>query len=485
LADQDPRPSGKLKYDSSVIGQSGLNTLGGYVADELNPALRGQLGAKTYRNMADNDATVGAILFTVSMLIRSATWAVQAVDDSDEAAKVKDFVEECLADMSVAMTAVVSEIATMFTYGFAPLEIVWKRRQGPTQLDGSKRSTFSDGKIGIRNLSLRSQPTIFKWDFDPDSGSILGAWQQPQSGPPVLIPITRLLLFRTVEERNNPEGRSMLRTAYRSWYFKRRIEEIEAIGIERDLAGLPIALIPGQHFAIDGTDDDKRMVSKWDSIVKNIRQDQMAGITMPSDRDGSGNLLYELKLLTSGGARAFDTSGVIDRYNKAIATSVLADFLFLGQGRTGSFALSSDKTALFATAIGAYTASIGEVFTRHLFPRLLELNGMDPTLCPSLSAGNLQHENLQEVGDFVVKLVQAGAQLFPDRELENKLRKMAGLPEAPEDGGLLPDQGVPGLPGDTSPGGSAPPPGTRPQQGQPGGGAQAAAPAQARQPAAA
>ena len=66
---------------------------------------------------------------------------------------------------------------------------------------------------------------------DSDAASGLGTYT---------IPMSKALLFRTKSRKNNPEGRSILRNAYRSWYFKRRIQEIEGIGIERDLAGLPV-----------------------------------------------------------------------------------------------------------------------------------------------------------------------------------------------------------------------------------------------------
>jgi hypothetical protein len=46
--------------------------------------------------------------------------------------------------------------------------------------------------------------------------------------------------------KGNPEGQSMLRTAYRPWFFKKRLEEFEAIGVERDLAGLPVAKVPSR-----------------------------------------------------------------------------------------------------------------------------------------------------------------------------------------------------------------------------------------------
>ena len=143
--------------------------------------------------------------------------------------------------------------------------------------------------------------------------------------------------------------------------------------------------------------------------------------------------MFELKLLSTAGSRTFDTSKIIDRYNRAIATSVLADFIFLGQQSVGSFALSSDKTALFATAVGAFTRVIEDTFNRHLLPRLWELNGFDPELMPQMRCGDLEKPNVGELATFIQHLVGAGAQMFPDRELENHLRAAAGLPLAPED----------------------------------------------------
>ena len=123
---------------------------------------------------------------------------------------------------------------------------------------------------------------------------------------------------------------------------------------------------------------------------------------------------------------------------------MLADFIFLGQQAVGSFALSSDKTALFATAIGAFTGAIADVINRQLLPRLWALNGLDFEMMPSLSFADLEKPNLSELGTFLQSLTAAGAPMFPDRELENHLRNVAGLPPAPEESADDPgDQGLP------------------------------------------
>ena len=58
-----------------------------------------------------------------------------------------------------------------------------------------------------------------------------------------------------------------------------------------------------------------------------------------------------------------------------MAMTVLADFIFLGHQQVGSFALSSDKTELFAMAIGAYLDIICETFNSQGIPSLIDING--------------------------------------------------------------------------------------------------------------
>src|SRR5581483_9309062 len=83
-----------------------------------------------------------------------------------------------------------------------------------------------------------------KWFFD-ENGQVKGLTQQPWIGQLIDIPIDKLLLFRPSAHKNNPEGRSVLRNAYRSWFFTKRLEEQEAILIER-MNGFPVIYVPSR-----------------------------------------------------------------------------------------------------------------------------------------------------------------------------------------------------------------------------------------------
>jgi hypothetical protein len=437
------KPRGQFLPGS--LGDTGVKSYGGFITEEFLTELQGQKGIKVYREMSSNDPIVGAVIFALSMLIRSADFHMQEADDSPEAEEAAQLVDGMLKDMSVPFSTVIDEACTQLVYGYAPCEIVWKRRVGPDQPTGETRSKFTDGLVGIRNISLRKQQSIVKWEIDEDDSSIKGVWQQPTYKPQVFIPIEKMLLFRTTEEGNNPEGRSILRTAYRPWYMKKRIENFEGVGIERDLAGLPVARIPMEFMTTTADAEQKAVYNAWKELVKNVRRDQQDGIIIPSDTDQNGKALFDFELLTTGGTRQFDTTKIVDRYNRAIATSVLADFIFLGQQSVGSFALSSDKTALFATAVGTMAARIADVFNRHLLPRIWKYNALDYDVMPQMVPGDLETPNLTELGGFIESLAGTGAQLFPDRELENHLRKVAGLPPAPEEGEDIRAESPPGV----------------------------------------
>ncbi len=68
------------------------------------------------------------------------------------------------------------------------------------------------------------------------------------------------------------------------------------------------------------------------------------------------------------------------------------------------------------------------MFNQHAIPRLLRLNGISEELSPVLTFTTPKTIDLGQLGSFIGALAQAGAPLFPDQDLENYLRGVAGLP---------------------------------------------------------
>jgi hypothetical protein len=125
--------------------------------------------------------------------------------------------------------------------------------------------------IGWRKFAPRAQESILYWIWD-DEGGLQGAVQLAAPDYKTIpISIDRLLLFRTTSLKNNPEGRSILRNCYRPWFFKRRIEEVEGIGIERDLCGIPVLYASAETIASLGGGNPEIGMTRAKQLVTNLR----------------------------------------------------------------------------------------------------------------------------------------------------------------------------------------------------------------------
>jgi hypothetical protein len=109
--------------------------------------------------------------------------------------------------------------------------------------------------------------------------------------------------------------------------------------------------------------------------------------------------------------------------------SMLSEFLILGMDKVGSFALSSDKTDMFAVALGAILDVIDEEFSNNAIPELVQLNGWPTELSPTMKHGDVETPNLAELAAYITSTVTAGA-VTPDDKLEEYLREAGGLPAA-------------------------------------------------------
>lgn len=416
-----------MSNDSKEIGRVGQRRYGGIFYEEFLSELRGRKGAEVFTEMSNNDETIGAILFAIEMLVRQASWNVEPGGSTAKDREAAEFVKSCMDDMQQTWIDTISEILSFLTYGWSFHEIVYKRRMGRTK-DNRTSSKYDDGLIGWMKLPIRSQETLYQWEYD-DQDNLIGMTQMP---PPdfglITIPMNKAMLFRTRSRKDNPEGRSILRTAYRSWYFKRRIQEIEGIGIERDLAGLPVITTPEGMDIWDKDDEDMNAIrAGLEAMVKNIRRDSTEGLVLPFG--------YTFELTSTGGSRQFDTNSIIARYDTKISQTVLADFIQLGHESVGSFALSSDKTNLFSMAICAFLDIICQTFNSQGIPALIDINGdhfAGVTDYPRLTHGDIEDVDLATMAMFIKDMTSIGV-IIPDESLEDYVRQLGKLPKRTTD----------------------------------------------------
>lgn len=115
--------------------------------------------------MSNNDETIGAILFAIEMLVRQASWNVEPGGSTAKDREAAEFVKSCMDDMQQTWIDTISEILSFLTYGWSFHEIVYKRRMGRTK-DNRTSSKYDDGLIGWMKLPIRSQETLYQWEYD-------------------------------------------------------------------------------------------------------------------------------------------------------------------------------------------------------------------------------------------------------------------------------------------------------------------------------
>lgn len=436
-----PRPGNPLfaktpqaMLDLRSLGSSGLAQFSGFITEAPIKELEGKRGLEIFAEMSTTDSACGSIIYAVEKLIRQIPWRVAPASTADFDVEAADFLETCMHDMESTWHDFIAEnMKGMLVYGHALVECVYKRRAGESP-ERHLNSRFADGRIGWRDLAARSQDSIYRWVFD-DNGRLLGAEQQaPPKYKLVYLPLSKCVLFRTAVEKGDPRGVSIFRNAYKSWYIKRGLEALEAVGAERDLCGIPVIYLPQEilQAAEEGDAQARALVQSYYKLATNIRQDAQQGIVMPLAYDDKGNKMFDLTLLGSAGSKQYDADKIVRRHTDDIYRSVLADFIALGgsSGGTGSWAMHDDKTKIFLQALKSFVDTFVESLNQQAVRPLMKLNGMDMSECPRIEAGELNKVDPTELADTLTKLSQAGMTLFPDKELEKYVRELCGLPEA-------------------------------------------------------
>ncbi|MFA4971889.1 MAG: hypothetical protein WC683_04700 [bacterium] len=413
----------KLSRAAAVteVGRTGLTRWGGIISEEFMLELRGSQGRKRYREMSENDAIIGGLLFSIEQMIGSAIWSATGAEGRD-AEKATEFLESCLTDMSHTWGEFIQEVLTVLVYGWQWTEIVYKVRGGPTASAPERNSKYDDGLIGWRKLAPRKQDSLYQWKFD-DTGGLQGM-EQMANGKTYFIPIDKSLHFTTKPALGNPEGQSILRNCYRSYFFKKRIEEIEVIGVERELAGIPVLTAPEGVDLFSETDPKMIALHAYcEKVISTIRQDEQHGVLLSHG--------WDFKLVSAAGSRAINTSDVINRFNRDIAMRVLAQFLLLGSEGKGSYALSLSHKDLFTLALKGWLEKIAEVINRYGVDRLFQMNAGSFNLekNPQLVPSNIREPDLSDIADPLAKVTTAGL-IVPDQTLEAYLRELGGLPES-------------------------------------------------------
>lgn len=431
-------PENNSRRTLAELGGTGLKHSAGDIFEEqIIKDLQWPRCIKVYQEM-ETDSLIAGALFAIRQFIRSAKWHVEEYQGPNKPASASEdaqFIKESLGDLDKPWSEVLTDVLSFLTYGFSVHEIVYKKRGGLVK-DRRFRSKYNDGKYSWRGFPIRAQDTIEDWDITPRGDLERIRQFDPYNGIDVWIPEDRFLLFRTTAYKDNPRGLSTLRSAYRSYHFRKNIEIQEAIGVERDLSGIPIMRVPNEILRDDADENAKAIRSYLEKMGQSIKRNEQAFVMLPSDvqgENGTGERHYNIELLSSSGNRQVNTGPVIERWDRRILQSICADVLLVGGQSVGSYSLASTKADIFRIAIESYLDTIADQMNEKAIPLLFEMNGWDATKTPKMVHNGIDKANLPDIADFLKKAGESGF-LSPDASIESELRQMAGFDAMKEDG---------------------------------------------------
>lgn len=405
---------------TAELGSGSVQRAAQYLQHDFLPKLNGRNGMRVYHEMRSNDALIHGIEYALTSTMRAVEWSVVPKDKTRAAMKLADWLTRELFEMSeTPIPDVMAQAADKMTFGCAIHEMVLARRD--------------DGSIGLRKLGYRPPETIEEWVYDNTTNQIVGMRQEYDgyaTRPAVVIPMEKLLLFRTVTREDMPSGRSMLRGAYKYYVRKNALEEAEG-RIALRAGGIVHIEMPSDYFKASATDDMKAMRQALEQVAKQMATDNTGYLLTPGDLDPEGKIpLIRVKYLTADGTRPVDLQPTFDRMNGLMATSCLAQFILLGQGATGSWALADQQDSFFDRAsLGLVRLDQTEI-NRRLVPRLWKLNGFDPALMPRLQHGPLK-VNLEQLGNFISAMMSNGV-FVSSPEFRAHLAKLVSVPQPEE-----------------------------------------------------
>lgn len=401
--------------DMRELGSTGTSMYSNMIRQDYKAELRGQLGYRVYDQMRRSDARVRSSLRAVKTPILAARWFMEPYKQSDGSIRPKD---QMIADfvwcnltewMSITWEQVLFESMLHLDFGYYMFEKVWS----PYVYKGQPR-------IIIQKLAPRHPMDVIQWYYDANGGPNAVRMYELEHAfnyTGVIIPIDKLLVFTHDKEAGNMEGISLLRSAYKHWYYKENLYKIDAIQKERHGIGVPVIKLPPGF-----TPSDKQLA---DELGRNLRTNEKAHVLLPPN--------WEMTFAPLQG-QPVDAIASIEHHDNAIDANILASFL-KGEG-------TGDVQDLFMKSCRFTVENIRGVHNKYLIPQLVNYNWPNIDGYPVLRARRVGDTLDWRAISFAIRNFVGAGILIPDDGLEEWVRDEMDMPAVDTDTARI----IPGLP---------------------------------------
>lgn len=377
------------------IGRSGLPLFSGKLSLDRNVRLRWPQAGRIYRQMLDDEPAAAALWTAVRTLLRT---DIQVSEGSDP--RAQELVQSALEGMRDSIATKLRQMASAVFYGFDIHEIVYTRRP--------------DGRVGWADWAIRRQDSFERWETDKN-GRVVGFTQRPAPSYQILtIPLKKCLHVVADDSDGSPEGRGALRPMYRYWYMVTQFELLGAIALERFGTGMPV--FSREDASIKLSEGQEETLA---AIAAGVRQNEEAFVLEPPG--------IKFRFEPSPGVEAASYLAFIQQFRIWMLATALSEFIALGTGETGSFALGKSKIDLFLRSLTGFQDKLCDTINRQAIPPLMRANGWGALEeYPQVSLPAVREYDLAGLSAFAQALHTIGA-FHPTPVDEAWLRKISDL----------------------------------------------------------
>ena len=406
-----PEPTPALSRQ--IIGRRGISRWGRWIQEEYLSELKPwSRQAKIILEMLD-DAIIGTLLDAIKSPLLAADFDVTPASDSEADQRAAEFLWQSMQGLdNQTWRSHVRDMLESVEFGFSVGEFVMDKKP--------------DGRLWLKNIEPRAQETLYGWEFDENDrataflqGSFMGL--TPISGI-ISIPLWKCLHITFRGRKGTPQGKSLLRSIYRTWRFLKNLENFEAIGVERDIGGMPIFTLPEEPLTSDDIDTVKQEAEA-------LRMDESMYLILPNGLEVNPY---------SSGSKAYNTREIITAKQKEILMRFYAQFLYLGMDNVGTQALVKGSQDFFSIGVKSIQQEMLESWQQQLVPFIFKwspIAGMTVTngrtQYPTITWGDPGKIDISALLDAMQSGIQNNV-LTPTRNDEEKLRDILDLPDLPE-----------------------------------------------------
>jgi hypothetical protein len=379
---------------------------------DYNPELSGKLAIEKYKEMK-NDSIVRSTLRMPKTPVISARWFWEPASSEDIDLEVAEFVKDNFEKwMNVSFYELMMQILTMLDYGVSVFEKVydvinWSYAKGPN----AGRGAGGEQKVFLRKLAPIAVEQIEEFVYD-DFGGPEAIKIETETGSEDLE-IWKALIFTYDKENGDLWGNSVLRSAYKHWFYKENLYKIDAIQKERHGIGIPIIHLP-PNFTSKGPSNDKQMA---ELIGQSLRTNERAHVVLPPN--------WEVAFLKLEGQRV-DALESAEHHSEKLYENVMANFM----QRSATSSETNVQQEVFIKS-ARFTAEImRDVINKYVVPQLVAMNWAAEEISgyPELRVRRLGDERDWRTLSFAMRNFIGANVIIPDDELDAWVRDEMDMP---------------------------------------------------------